>query len=665
MKFSFNFLKTLVDIDFSAQELARGLTLAGLEIEEVEKAGSDWVFSAEVTTNRYDWLSMVGIAQEVKAVFGKKMKVKYPKIKHLPDLEAKIIVEDKSSCSCYLAKQIQGVRVKPSLPGMKEILFNSQISAINNIVDITNYCMLKWGNPLHAFDRDKIEGDVRVRKAVSGEEFVGIDQKKRLLSKENLVIADAKKIIALAGVMGAANTQVTQGTKNILLEAAIFSPVSVRRSRRQAGLDTESSYRFERRVPEFFLEYASQEAADLIVKVSGGKLTGRRRLSGPVKEKVKKIIISFSQMQDYLGTALPRGKVKKILNGLNFKVESFLNDKITIKPAPTRFDVEKPVDIYEEFARIYGYAQIKPKLPFLLQNQNKAPLLNQKEGLWQFKEKVRDFAALLGFSEIITYSLENKEEISEICGQESIQLENPLRNQNALRPALYPGMLKAISYNLNRGQDQLAFFEIADIYQKKPEGLIEKPRLSLGVSGQESDFFVLKGKIIELLDYFNLKPVEFKVDKRKNFTNSLSIVFQGCCLGFAAKLDRQSQEKFGISQAVFFAALELPLLHKYQKGKTFELFSRFPAVWRDISLAIKKPLQFQDIEKIIKENARYLAQLKLIDTYQGKDLSQGYRAFTLRLGYQSAKKTLSSQEVDNCQEKIRQELAKNPAVILR
>ncbi len=667
MKFSLNFLKQIVDVKLPVKEVARLLTAAGLEVEEVKKVGKDWIFDIEITTNRYDWLSIIGVAQEIAAVTGTKLKLEYPKIQNTPKLKEKdIFIEDSKDCPCYLAREIRNVTIKPSSVWLKNILLNSGLASVNNVVDITNYCMLKWGNPLHAFDLDKIEGSIYIRRAKKGEIFVGIDQKQRVLGFQNLVIADQKKIIALAGVMGAKNTEVTSRTKNIFLEAAIFSPVAVRRSRRFAGIDTESSYRFERKVSAFFLEYASQEAANLILKSAKGDFTGFIRMGKKSGEKPRGVSISLAKMESYLGVQLQVNQVKKILESLNLKVDIVSSDKIKVKPHFARFDIEKPVDVYEEFIRIYGYDKIEPKIPFLKKEGRREAVLDEKELFWKFKDKVRDFVSLLGFSEIVTYSLENRENLLLFSQEQALKLRNPLRSQeDSLRPTLSLGMVKAIRHNLNRGKEDLNFFEIADIYNKNKKSVLEKPFLSLGVSGGNSRFFLLKGAVLEIFDYFNIKSFKLKQSERKCFTNSLDITVDGKSLGFLGKLDKEVEGAFGLKQGVFIAALDVRLLKKYAKEKLFKPFSRFPAIWHDVSLALKKDVWFEDIKKIIEKESQYLSGMKIIDTYQSKELPKDYYAFTLRIFYQSKEKTLNSDEVDSYHNKIRDQLSAQPGVILR
>lgn len=667
MKFSLNFLKKIIDIKLPAKELASKLTSVGLEVEEVKKVGNDWVFDVEVTTNRFDWLSVLGIAQEVAAVSGQKIKIDYPCLKTLPKLKGvKVIIDDQQDCSYYLAKKITNVTIKDSPGWLQKIILNSGLTAVNNIVDITNYVMLKWGNPLHAFDLDKIEGDIYVRRAREGEPFIGIDQKSRILGKDNLVIADSKKIIALAGVMGAKNTEVTTQTKNILLEAAIFSPITTRRSRRQAGLNTESSYRFERKVFASFLEYAHQDASDFISELSGGLVSGYVGAGQKKEMRPKQISLDIGKLKSYLGISVKWPEVKRALELLNLEVKKISDKKLKVKPGFSRFDVSEPVDVYEEFARIYGYNKIEPTMPFLKKKEKREAVLSKKEEFWKFKDRVRNFISLFGFSEIITYSLESKKEVSLFSEEDFLSLENPLRGQeDTLRPDLFLGMIKTLKHNLNREKQNLRFFEIADIYRKDKRDITEKPFLSLGLSGNWQQPFLLKGLIFDLIDYLAIGSVKFQTIQKRGFYNSLDIIAQNKTVGFLAKLNKKIQEEFSLKQDVYLGCLDLSLLAKQSGQKVFQPFSRFPAVWRDISLAIQAQIKFADIEEIIKKESQNLAGLKIVDTYQGKDLPKDHRGFTLRIFYQSKRRTLSSEEVDAYQSNIRKRLESKDGAVLR
>ncbi len=319
MKFSLNFIKEFFEPQISPEEISRRLTMAGLEVGSIEEKDGDYIFDAEVTPNRYDWLSAFGIANELACLCKQRLRVKIPSVKTKPLLnKPSIIIKNRNDCSVYIARLIKGVKIDDSPAWLKERVENCGIKSINNAVDTGNYCMLKWGNPLHTFDFDKIEGNIHIRRAKGRELFIGLDDKERLLGKDNLVISDDKKVIALAGVMGAKNTEVDSSTKNILIEGAVFSPLAIRRSRRSAGLDTDSSYRFERNVSSKLLDTASFDAARLLCELCGGEMAGYRKIGKSLSALNKTIAFSKDELNNYIGAKFSSKDIKGNLINLGF-----------------------------------------------------------------------------------------------------------------------------------------------------------------------------------------------------------------------------------------------------------------------------------------------------------------------------------------------------------
>ena len=668
MRFSLNFVKEFLDVKISAGDLADKLTMAGMEVEYLAKVGNDWVFDIEVTTNRYDWLSIVGIAREIAACLHRRVKITYPKIRKTPRLNTpKIIIKNTNDCPFYVGQLIADVSIKKSPKWLSERVNHCEISEVNNIVDITNYCMLKWGNPLHAFDADKIKGNIYVRRAKSKEKFLGIDEKERLLSPDNLVIADEEKVIALAGVMGSKNTEVDQNTKNVFLEAAIFSPAAVRRSRRSAGVDTESSYRFERMVHPDHLECASSESASLIGKIAEGAFKGYTCAGKKPTVKRKKIIVDLNRLKEYLGEDLSGIMVKKILSNLGFNVARSSKNKISVTTPSFRFDFEGEVDVYEEIARIHGYARIKPQLPFLIPALQRQFDVSEISLLYHFKNELRQYLSSLSLREIITYSLESSQEWEKLKQKECIKLLNPLRSQeDILRPTLLLGMIKAIRNNLNRNQKDLRFFEIAHVYRHDKKGFSEEEQLIVGITGQRQELFQLKGIVAQLLKHLHVKDMRFKEQPLPLFTNAATINVAGEKIGFWGKLDDRFRKEFDLNDDLFIAQLNVVGLKKIRTEKRYKSYSLYPAVSRDISLALNKNKRFADIESAILLHAKeYLADIMIVDEYYGKDVPKDHLAFTIRISYQSKKKTLTTQEVDALHTAIRDQLNKENGVILR
>ncbi len=661
MKFSLNFLKEFFDPRISPQRIAHILTMGGLEIENIEQVGDDYIFAAEVTSNRYDWLSIFGIAYELAGLSGKKLKFNLPKIIRTPHLkEVRINIENKKDCMVYIARLIKNVEIKTSPIWLKERVKNCGINTINNAVDITNYCMLKWGNPLHAFDFDKVEGDIYIRRAKKGESFIGLDDKEYVLTEDNLVISDDKKVIALAGVMGAKNTEIDSKTKNILLEAAVFSPLTIRRSRRSAGLDTESSYRFERNVSCTLLEVASYEALKLISQICNGINAGYKKVGRSNDFFNKTISFDLSQLNKHIGETFSSFRVKNILTNLGFKVKVKNKEEFSVVPPFFRLDVRLREDVFEEVARGWGYNCIKEELPLIKPQKT-------KDELYSFKQELRSFLVNLGLNEIITYSLTSDNKLSVLGEKSFIGLDNPLRVQeNALRTTLLWGMVECIQRNINQKNNSLRFFEIANIYRKDNNAIVERPFLGCITEEESGGFYYLKGVAQEILKLLNIKDYIFLETEGDCFLNALRVVIKGECIGTLGILSRETLQKISIKNKISFLELDINMAYKLKGEFKYSPFSRYPVIYRDVSLGIKKDVKFMEIENIIKNCVKeFLHHYRLLDVYHSKDLPKEFLAITLRVFYQAENRTLTSYEVDDLHFKLRERLAHKAGVILR
>ncbi|MBD3264870.1 MAG: phenylalanine--tRNA ligase subunit beta [Candidatus Omnitrophica bacterium] len=666
MRFNLKFVKEFLNFPLEPSRVAEALTFAGMEVESLIREGDDWIFEAEVTPNRYDWLSIIGVAREIAAVSGKQIQLTYPHLIQKPLLEEReIFIEDVWGCPYYTARSIKGVQICPG-GEFKDMLSGCGLNSVNNIVDITNYCMFKWGNPLHAFDEDKLKGNIYIRKAKNKEEFRGIDDKVYSLTPENLVIADEEKIVALAGVMGAKNSEVDEYTKNIFLEGAIFSSVAIRHSRRRAGLDTESSYRFERLVSAKNLEYASQEAADLIKKYGEGDFSGFKSAGRRPQEEGKKIYMNLSSLDEYMGIECSAERAGSILNSLGFEIINKNKGEFEVKSPFWRLDIDNVVDIYEEVGRIFGYNNIPPRIPFTDRTNMRKSFIYGKGKMFEFKNELRRFLSLLSFNEIMTYSLEDKEEMRVLGQEDVIEIINPLRSQeNCLRPTLLSGMMKTVKHNLNYNQKGVGFFEIADIYSKAKTGYSEMPALSMGIAGGPEDAFLLKGAIEEILKYLNVGSYYLEEGKIENFDNALTVFVENNPAGFMGKLNEKIKRYFGLKENLYYSQLGIKILAENKKEKKYTPFSLYPLVYQDISIALSKDISFKAIKDIVTGEGKYIRGLEIVDTYRGKDIPSDYNAFTLRIFYQSERKTLTSQEVESFHKQIRNKLDKKKGVILR
>jgi len=667
MRFSLDFIHEFVTTPADPHKLAELLTMAGMEVERIERQGNDWVFDIEVTTNRYDWLCMVGIAREIAAITARRYKVLKPAFSVEPRYQSRDIhIQDVKDCPYYIGRSLRDVRIHEAPRWLQERIRHCGISTINNAVDSTNYAMLKWGNPLHAFDDDKLKGPICIRRAHKGEVFVGIDEKERILNSDNLVIADEEKIIALAGVMGAKNSEVDAGTKNIFLEAAIFSPLSIRRSRRSAGLDTESSYRFERRVNPRYLEYASVEAAQLIEKLARGTYAGVRRAGRLPTAKPKKISLRLDSLNAFLGSNFTRTTVSALLGRLGCRLKQQANGRLLVEAPAERFDIEQDVDLYEEVARICGYDTIDEQIPSLAEIITSELAADQRRQQFSFKNELRTFLAIAGFKEIMTWSFDNLEELTAIGERGAIAIINPLRKQeNVLRKNLLSGMARCVQYNMNRGQRTVRFFEIADVYAKNQKSFLEIPLIGLAATGKADDFFCLKRTIEECLCFSGIRRYTYRKESFAGSCDGLSVWVGKYNCGWVGKIDTAFARRYDIKEEFFYGQLDLSLLLHRKAQRRYQPFSPYPLISRDISIVLCHGLAFCDIQATLETASEHLVGFCVVDTYKGKGVPQDATAFTLRLFYQSRDRTLTSQEVDAAHTALRDRLAARADVILR
>ncbi len=651
-------MKEILPITASAEEIASRLTGAGLEVGAVEQRGDDYLLEAEVTTNRYDWLSLVGIAYEISALFQKKMV--FPKAAYrLPEATLKTIeIKNPKDCFLYYGARVEQITVGPSPEFIANRLTCSGIRPINNVVDITNYCMLKWGQPLHAFDQDTLHGKIVVRRAKDEEKLTTLDGREYVLKPDMLVIADEQSPVAIAGIMGGKNTEITSASKKVFLEAAIFNPLVIRRGRRMLGVSTDSSYRFERSVhPPYTLE-AFREVLWLLEKYAGGKLSVWGVAGKIPGAERKRIIFSPAQLEKHIGVSPSTKTIKNILSLLGMTV-AVRGSKISVTPPAYRRDVCIREDVFEEVARIYGYEKIPPRTPFFKKNPSSFA--------FRFKGQIRQKLISLGFQEVITYSFSSAAQEAFSSKDELIALVNPLRSEeNLLRNTLCSGMLKTIQYNLFQKEKNISFFEIGNVFGKGDSAPQEQTVICLGMSAQsKNEFFSFKGKIHGFFAMLGEK-VTFRKEMREGFSG-YGLLFVGeKHLGFLGRLSGEFRKAAGLSEEVFIAEFSLKLLSEIARQPLFREFSLYPAIERDISMALHKNGDFSEVEKLVRKQLGVLLErFEVIDIYEGKSVPENFIGFTLRIYYRDKTRTLTSGEIDTLHTSLRQAIASRENFLLR
>jgi phenylalanyl-tRNA synthetase beta chain len=667
MKLSYEWLKEYVDTGLGVDDIANGLTMSGSEVGAIHKTGADSVMELEITSNRPDCLSVIGLAREVGAVFNKDLKLPGTAAAKEARSGFKIecVIENEQLCPLYTARVIKNVKIKPSSPYLAARVDGVGLRLVNNVVDVTNYCLMECGQPLHAFDLDKIRGGkVIVRAAKKGEKIVAIDGTERELDGTMLVIADAERPIAIAGVMGGRDTEVTESTKNILLESAYFDPLSVRRTARKLALHSDSSYRFERGIDKAMVSGSSLRAAGLIVKETGGELS-ELYTAGGCSDPERCAGFDVKKCSRILGAEIDPEWAKNVLKKLGFGVKDGGAGvwKLTI---PTfREDIQREIDVVEEIARIYGYDRIPATIPDFIEN----PVRKEPERI--IKDKIRCLLKGMGLNEIMTYSLisESAADKYPSITNNKVVLMNPLsEEQRTLTPQLIDGMLKTMAWNLNRKNSDLSFFELGKVYEKVPAGYAEHETLSLGYTGKTRCNWLEKGREVSYYDlkgvienfFAGLKiPVTFSTCELEGFVSPSAMSVSGVACGFLAKAGRRLLKGYDIDQDIFVAQIRLDeiiaradLRNRYVQTPKYQLSAR------DVSVLCDKSLEAGEVLDLIKAaGGAELKHAELADVYEGDKLPPGKRSLMFSLKYGMSDRTMRDEEVEAIHDKIKSVLA--------
>ena len=638
MKISYNWLKEYIDIKQSPEKLAALLTKSGSEVKAIDRTAGDSIMDIEITPNRSDCLSYIGIAREVSALTGRTVKMPPLKVKGqkpFGKVPFTVDIKDKDLCPRYTARLIRDVKVGESPAWLKKKIITMGLRPINNIADVTNFILFELGQPMHAFDYDKIkENAVVIRCAREGESIISIDNVKRRLEKDMLVIADRERAIAIGGVMGGLDTEVTEKTKNVLLESAYFSPISIRRTSFRLALMSESSYRFEREVDPEMVLGASDRAALLIKDLCGGRIAELVD-KGDKPRRRKTVLLRTERLNKILNLGLKEVYVKKVLNSLLIKTTSLKKGTLKVAVPSFRRDIKDEVDLIEEISRIYGYENIATTIPKII------PHPEIKSISWRARERASAILTSLGLNEVITYSLLGKTALGKVFGDSvgAITVKNPLSaEQELMRPSLIPGALNTLSYNINRGIRDLKIFEIGNAYLKSSETKYsEKINLCIALTGLASNdwqrpkgsvtLFDLKG-ILEAL-FRGLRLEDFTlVEKPVSFLEksaSSEIYYKGRYIGNAGCLAGNIEDAFDLKEKVFLAEIDFDtLLPSVNLDKRFRDIPKYPSIKRDISLIAGGDVSFDRITSLVKEQGGELIErIELFDRYTGKH-KRGY-----------------------------------------
>src|SRR3989338_3336675 len=615
MKIPLEWLKEYVGVKLTAGQLAERLTMAGLEVTGITRLNREEVLDLEITPNRADCLSIVGLAREVAAILGEPLKVS--KLASGPTAHAtasaqhapvRITIDDRKGCLRYIGRLIDDVRVGPSPDWMQKRLTACGLRPINNIVDVTNYVLLEYGQPLHAFDSDRLaEHAIIVRRAKPKESITTLDGISRTLTPEMLVIADARHAVAIAGVMGGTGSEVTSQTRSVLLESALFDPIAVRRTARALGVTTESSYRFERGVDPVGVETASARAAALIAKLAGGT---ERAVRDVGVKPAQRTLVAFDaeRLTRWLGMPVPPSTARTTLARLGCRVASGAGSTMQVSVPSFRRDLAQSVDLSEEVARLVCYDRIPARLPV-------APMAVPpiEASLYASLQSLRRLCAGLGLTEVITWALVSASDLerSGHAVDEAARLANPLSQDHAyLRPSLRMGLLQALRHNLSQGAPGGTFFEVGQVFQR--DGIVkERPQLGIALSGSWSrdwrlqdacDFFRLKG----LLDALTARLCRASVVWQTTAPpwaepgQAAEVLLNGRALGPAGQVASRLLQAMDIEQDVWVAELAVDELFAGQRPRaSVDAPGAFPPVKRDLSVVVDDDTPFASIQEAI------------------------------------------------------------------
>jgi phenylalanyl-tRNA synthetase beta chain len=696
-----SWLREFVDVSAPDAEVARALTQAGINIEGVTREQGETIFEAEITPNRPDAMNHYGIARECAAIFDKDLK---PLAAKLPTAKAQqptasafpIVIEDASGCARYTARVIRGVKIAPAPEPIRKRLELLGSSAISNAVDASNYVLQEMGHPTHAFDLDLLAGGkIIVRRARAGEKLKTLDGVERKLDPEDLVIADAEKPVALAGVMGGFDSMITERTRNVLIESAWFDPVSVRKTAKRHGMHTDASHRFERGADFAATSLACARVAELIPASAGGTLDGGEIDVVAREVAPAKLTLRRSEITRILTDIIPEADAERILRRLGFGItparstlpvrasapigSGGAHAAIAEEPeayavqAPTwRLDIEQEIDLIEELARIYGYDRFPNTLPGFVGGVRELPNAAKDAA-------VRSTLLALGYNEALSLTFISQEDAVTFSSAVPVLLANPLSEEAAaMRTSLVPGMLNMLANNLNRGNSNVRLFEAGHVFELLGDGTAEHGELCIGATGEAAPglifgsedappqppraytFFDMKGDLEALLGSFDVRNLYFDANAAGHYHpgRSARIVLNGATVGQFGQLHPEVQQARKLRQPVFTAELNLEQLYRNDlRQMKYRPIPRYPAVERDFSFVFADEVIFEKIRSAVESlRIEMLRSFQPVEIFRGGAVAAGSYSVLLRAQFQSADRTLRDDEVNAWSQQIRQAL---------
>lgn len=648
----------------------------------------DTVFEIGLTPNRADCLSVIGVAREIAAKLGKK--VRYPGLQ-VPegdvraDAVASVVVEDAQFCPRYTARYISGCTIAPSPSWLIKRLQSVGMRSINNVVDVTNYVLLEYGHPLHAFDFDLLAGGcIVVRRSAQGEEFSTLDGQKRMLQSSDLTIRDGEKAVALAGIMGGGNSEIGDNTVNVLLESAYFAPSAIRKTSKRLGLHTESSHRFERGTDVNQLVKALNRAASLIAELAGGTVARGVIDVYPHEIPLKKVTVRLDKVNKLLGLSLSASEVTGMFASLEFGVETVEPGVYQITVPSFRVDIEREIDLIEEVARLNGFDKIPITMPLARVFSDRAPLPQRLE------ITLRNTLVSEGFNEVINFSFISPEVFDKLLLpadhvlRQSVRLLNPIvEEQSVMRTTLLPGLLDTAMRNFSFRTMNLRIFELRRIYLPHPEKeLPDEPVVAGGIlAGRrvpegwnqakgDVDFYDVKGIVEHVLSAFNIQDAVYDASDTPPYLHpgrSCRVLRNGMMIGAMGELHPTVQENFALEKPVYYFELNFNnLVSRLPAAAVITPPPRFPDTFRDIAMLVPDEMPSHDITTCISNmKSPHVQDVEVFDVYKGSSIAEGQKSIAVRVRYRSAEKTLTDEEVNRIHGSIVDKIVKKLNVNVR
>ena len=650
----------------------------GTPVSEIFNIQSDKILEIGLTPNRCDAMSHYGVARDLKAFLDHKAiksNLSLPSINSFSpvniDKEININVEDSDKCPFYSGLVIKNINVDSSSQEIQNKLKSIGLKPINSIVDITNYVMHEIGQPLHAFDLDKIE-NITVKSLKSGKKFKTLDKNEIKLDNEDLMICSNSEPLCLAGIYGGINSGVSESTNSLFLESAIFDSVTIRKSSKRHQLFTDASYRYERGVDPDKVIYALKRAALLIKEINPECHISEIFVEDNLKKEVKDIYLRYDRIEKISGQIIDKEVVIQILTSLDFEIKGHSDDGINLIAPDYRHDVYREIDVIEEILRVFGFdnIDIDDKISMSIPN-------NSDNKNFKIESIISNQLVGIGFNEIINNSICSPS-TNEKFNEDSVELLNPQGIElSNLRQSLIPNLLETVNHNINRQNNDLKLFEIGNVYSVVNNDFNEMKRILISVVGsvfkenwmikyQENNFFYLKGVIEKLLAIINVENIKYEVTDDEIYDYKLNILKGKLIIGSIGEIKSNYANNFSIDQKINICSLYLDLLKPSSEKVIYQEISKFPSSRRDLSMILDENVSFQDIKNLsYKEENKILKEINLFDEYKDKKIGKGKKSFAISFTFNDSKKTLTDQVIDKIMIRLSEKIKSEFGAVIR